>query len=318
MRITLLDKIVYFFILFSVLSIWAPSYTNAATADLLQAKKEAEAKGYIFFATHDEIVAAAKKEGKLVVRTELDPRNFEPLINGFKQKYAFITDVRLEEITGKEAFQRLILEIKSGQAKGSDITPLALDFATEYPPYLMKHDIAAMAKHGVLKIHLGMVHPSEKNIVSVTGAIAVVPYNKKLISEDKVPNKWEDFLKPEFKGKKFVLDIRPIREASLVPAWGLEKTLEFARKLAGQQPVWSSSSASRVNTAIAVGEYPLAFTSTFNAIKRTMDKDPTGNLNYKIIEPVPTRIVDQPSAVLSTAAHPDVALLWLEFLASPE
>ena len=183
---------------------------------------------------------------------------------------------------------------------------------------MKKYDILGMANHSVLKIDPRMIHPVRRNVMGVLSTVTLVPYNKKLISEDKVPAKWEEFLKPEFKGKKFVLDIRPIREASLVPAWGLEKTLEFARKLAGQQPVWSSSSASRVNTAIAVGEYPLAFTSTFNAIKRTMDKDPTGNLNYKIIEPVPTRIVDQPSAILSTAAHAHVALLWLEFLASPE
>ena len=317
MKTTILTKVVGSLAI-HLLLIAAGARAIAATPALLQAKKEAEAKGYIFFATHDEIVAAARKEGKLVVRTELEPRNFEPLINGFKQKYPFITDVRLEDIPNTEAHQRSLLEIRSGQAKGLDITPLALDFATEYPPHLMKHDVAGMAKHGVLKIHLGMIHPGERNIVSVTGAITVVPYNRKLISEDKVPNKWDDFLKPEFKGKKFVLDIRPIREASLVPAWGLERTLEFARKLAAQQPVWSSSSASRVNTAIVAGEYPLAFTSTFNAIKRTMDKDRTGSLNYKIIEPVPTRIVDQPSAILNTANHPHAALLWLEFLASPE
>jgi ABC-type Fe3+ transport system substrate-binding protein len=37
----------------------------------------------------------------------------------------------------------------------------------------------------------------------------VVAYNKNLISPDKVPNRWEDFLKPEFKERKFVVDMRP-------------------------------------------------------------------------------------------------------------
>ena len=316
MKTTILTKVVGSLAI-HLLLIVAGARAIAATPALLQAKKEAEAKGYIFFATHDEIVAAARKEGKLVVRTELDPRNFEPLINGFKQKYPFITDVRLEDIPNTEAHQRSLLEIRSGQAKGLDITPLALDFATEYPPHLMKHDVAGMAKHGVLKIHLGMIHPGERNIVSVTGAITVVPYNRKLISEDKVPNKWDDFLKPEFKGKKFVADIRPLREAGLVPAWGLERTLEFARKLAAQQLVWASG-ATRMNTVIAIGEYPLGLSSTFSAVKRAMDKDRTGSLNYKIIEPVPTRVVDHPSGILRMADHPHAALLWLEFLASPE
>jgi ABC-type Fe3+ transport system substrate-binding protein len=47
-----------------------------------------------------------------------------------------------------------------------------------------------------------------------------------------VPNQWEDFLKPEFRGRKFVMDIRPISLAVTVPAWGLEKTVEFARRIA--------------------------------------------------------------------------------------
>jgi hypothetical protein len=49
-----------------------------------------------------------------------------------------------------------------------------------------------------------------------------------------------------------------------------------------------------------------------------MHKDPTANLRYKLVEPVPTRIIDDISGVLTTAEHPHSALLWLEFLASPE
>ncbi|MBI2987336.1 MAG: hypothetical protein HYY45_11270 [Deltaproteobacteria bacterium] len=37
---------------------------------------DAEAKGYIFFTTHDEIVALAKKEGKLRVMIVLERPNF--------------------------------------------------------------------------------------------------------------------------------------------------------------------------------------------------------------------------------------------------
>jgi iron(III) transport system substrate-binding protein len=181
----------------------------------------------------------------------------------------------------------------------------------------MKHDILSMAKHGVLKIDPRMVHPGERNIVGVTSIISAAAYNRKLISEDKVPNKWQDFLKPEFKGKKFVLDIRPVQIAGLVPAWGLEGTLDFARKLAAQQPVWGRG-GTRLNTVVARGEYSLYCCSSFGSVRRAMGKDPTGNLSYKIVEPVPTRIVDDAAAILNTASHPHAALLWFEFLASSE
>ena len=134
----------------------------AAAPSILQAKKEAQAKGYIFFTTHDEIVAMAKKERKLGVVTGLEAANFKPLINGFKQKYSFLNDIQIREISGTEAFQRFILEMKAGKSRDWDITDASLDFANEYMPYLMKYDILGMAKHGVLKIDPRIIHSAAK------------------------------------------------------------------------------------------------------------------------------------------------------------
>jgi ABC-type Fe3+ transport system substrate-binding protein len=39
---------------------------------------------------------------------------------------------------------------------------------------------------------------------------------------------------------------------------------------------------------------------------------------YKIVEPVPIRVVSRIDGVLRMAEHPYAALLWLEFHASPE
>src|SRR3990172_12786580 len=110
MRISVRSKIVVSCDLFLLLML-ATAHAGAASPSLLQAKKEAEAKGYIFFTTHDEIAAMAKKEGKLRVSSGLQSQIFKPLINTFKQKYPFIPDVYVEEIRGRDAQQRFILEI---------------------------------------------------------------------------------------------------------------------------------------------------------------------------------------------------------------
>ena len=136
MTITVPVKIACFLILFLLL-VFAPTHANAASSTLLKAKAEAEAKGYTFFSTHDEIVALAKKEGQLKVAIDLKTPNFKPWISAFKQKYPFITDIRIEEITGAEAHQRFILEMKSGQVKGWDTVHIPIDFFREYPPYLI-------------------------------------------------------------------------------------------------------------------------------------------------------------------------------------
>jgi len=183
---------------------------------LLKAKQEAESKGFIFLASKDEIVAKAKKEGKLHVVSSLEMENLKPVSEAFKKKYPFI-DIRAEEIAGTDTYQRMLLEMKSGTASGWDVNYLTTDFYDDYFPYQKKFDVLGMAQQGVLQIPVGMIDPVNRNIVSYTTNTQVVTYNKKLISEDKVPNTWEDFLKPEFKGRKFLVDIRPQEVANLVP-----------------------------------------------------------------------------------------------------
>jgi ABC-type Fe3+ transport system substrate-binding protein len=287
----------------------------SAAPALLKAKQEAEAKGYIFEINRDDIVAKAKKEGKLKVFASLDAATIKGLNAAFRKKYPFI-DAQAEEIAGTDTYQRMILEMKSGTAKGWDINYLTTDFYDEYLPHQKKVDILGMVQHGIIQIPVQMVDPGNRNIAALSSNVQVVAYNKKLISAEKVPNTWEDFLKPEFSGRKFVADIRPQEIASLVPAWGLEKTVDFSKKLAAQKPVWVRGH-SRTIAAMAGGEYAMLIGSNLKTIKSAIDKNPTGSLDFKVLEPVPVRLSEH-QGIFMKADHPYAALLWLEFLATPE
>jgi iron(III) transport system substrate-binding protein len=299
-----------------LLSHGLPAAVLAAAGPALQkAKQESESKGFIFETSRDEIVAKAKKEGKLRVLTSLENESLKPVSEAFKKKYPFI-DLRAEEISGTDTYQRVILEMKAGTASGWDVNYLTTDYYDDYFPYLKKFDVLGMAQHGVLQIPTGMIDPTNRNIISYTTNTQIVAYNKQMIADANLPNTWEDFLKPEFKGKKFVVDIRPQEVANLIPAWGLEKTLQFARAIAAQNPIWIRGH-SRTIAAMAAGEYAMLLGANLNATKRAMDKDRMGVLNYKVVEPVPIRIADH-EAVYVKAASPYAGLLWLEFVGGPE
>ena len=67
--------------------IWLVGRGFAGDASLPKAKQEAETKGYLFETRHDEIVAKAKKEGKLKVFSALDAqRTLRELSDRFKMK----------------------------------------------------------------------------------------------------------------------------------------------------------------------------------------------------------------------------------------
>ena len=111
-------------------------------------------------------------------------------------------------------------------------------------------------------------------------------------------------------------DPRPTEIAALVPAWGLEKTLDFARKLVAQEPVWVSG-GSRAVASLLAGEYPMAIGQNFRSVRRSQLKDRTGTIAYKMLEPIPVR-PSESLAILATSSRPHAALLWLEFQASAE
>ncbi|HWP57668.1 MAG TPA: ABC transporter substrate-binding protein [Candidatus Acidoferrales bacterium] len=288
-----------------------------AVADpaLLKAKSEAEAKGYIFETSRDDILAKARKEGRVKILSGWGRDLFPYLREAFKKKYPFI-DVHIEETAGIDAAQRNTLEVKSGGARGWDIVNNHPDFYSEMAPHFKKFDILGMARHGILGIPLPMIDPVNRNIIEVGSQVQVLAFNKKLIAPEKVPASWQGLLGPEFKEKKFALDMRPTQIASLIPAWGLEKTIEFARKLAAQNPIWVRGGERNV-TSVASGEFQVFLAPNYSTVRRAQAKDPTRALDFKVLEPVPTRLSKSPG-LLAVAEHPYAALLWLEFEASPE
>jgi hypothetical protein len=264
----------------ALVSSGAPAASDPA---LIKAKQEAESKGYLFSSSHDEIVARAKKEGKLRATSSLGDEARKAMWDAFRAEYPFL-DVQVDDLGG-EAVERWLLELKAGLTRGWDANhiPDQLYVNNELSLYQKKFDILGMAKAGVLGIPPQIVDPVMRNIVVITSNLQVVAYNNKLVAAEQVPDSWEGFLKPEFKGRKFVLEIDGADVAGLIPAWGLERTLDFARKLAGQQPIWNRG-ASRILVSMIAGEFALFLAPNFHTVKRAQDKDRSGVLAYKILE----------------------------------
>ena len=287
----------------------------AESAALQKAKTEAEAKGYLFLTSHDEIVARAKKEGSLNIVTSWEAETVAKLIELFKKKYPFVNVAKSEDLTGTDGAQRFLLELKSGK-RDWDLTQIPTDFYDEYVPYAKKFDIVGMGAHGVLKIPRDMIDGNNRKVVSLGTSFCVIAFNKKLRAPANTPNSWEDFVKPEYKGRKFVLDLRPKCHAALVPAMGKEWVLEYAKKIGAQTPVWSRG-FSRGITAIKTGEQDLHGGIYWFTAMRAIREDRTDTIGMKIIEPVGAWY-SEIQAVLEGGQNPYTALLWLEFEASPE
>jgi ABC-type Fe3+ transport system substrate-binding protein len=293
------------------------THSNVLAASLPDAAtKSKQEEKYISLSNHDEIVAGAKTEGRLRLLGTLNSNVYKMMISAFRSRYPFVTDVYVEDITGNEAKQRFLLELKAGRAPDWDIFDITPDFWNEYLPFVKRFDILGMAIQKVLAIPAPMIDPKNRNIVSTGSSIFVVGYNRKLLAEEKVPRSWEDFLKPEFKGRKFMVDALPRGFASLAAGLGEKAAVHYAERIAAQEPVWTLGQ-SRSLTAIVAGEQAMLHFAYYHTCQRAAKKDSGGSLECKVIEPVPVRIQEF-AAVNNTAPRPYTGLLWLEFQASPE
>lgn len=275
----------------------------------------AASDGYQMVGSHGEIVAKAKKEAKLNVISSLDAGTFKPMMQSFAKKYPFI-EVRMQEIGGPEALQRFLLELKAGTVKDFDTSEASSEFFLEFAAHAMKMDFLNMAQKGILGFNPQMVDPESRAVVAVASSICSIAYNKNRLAPNAVPDKWEDFLKPEFKGRKFIADIRPQCMASMMAGMGEEWVIKYARQIKEQQPVWLRGNA-RAMGALASGEQALHQMTFYNSCVEASRKEPTQSLVCKILEPTPVYLREN-QFILKNAPHPHAALLFIEHMASRE
>jgi hypothetical protein len=287
----------------------------AASADVGKAKKAAEAKGFVFETSHDAIVSRAKAEGKLRILSSYAPEAYRSMIDLMKKRYPFL-DIQAEELAGPEAQQRFLLELKAGTVKDWDVVAATPAIYNEFIPESKKFDILGMAEQGVLAIDPRMIDPDNRRVVAISSNLCSTAYNRNRISADKVPNTWEDFLKPEFKGEKFIVEIRATCLAGLAAGLGEDWVNDYARKIAAQKPIWARGATAALTRTIA-GDYALHHMTNYNSCMRAAAKDRTGSLVCKIVQPASVRLMDT-EFVIRTAPHPYAGLLWIETEVSPE
>ena len=295
----------------------SPQFGTAASAPaqrLVEQRKAEAAKREMIYLTKEELVEGAKKEGRVVVHPGMDETSIPDLVSAFKKRYPFLKEVIGARITGIPAAQREVLEMVSGQARVDSFSPHSTHWS-EYAKHklILRYDLKTMAADGQFIVPAGMIDDSGFMIWTATnqGAIA---YNAK-VGPEAFSKGWDSCLDPAQAGK-FTVDTKPNVLAWLVPAWGEEKVLSYARKLKGNKPIWNRGTTSAL-TKLAAGEYDFICGAYAHTAQRLLKKDPTLAIKLMIPDPFPVTFND-PNAIYARAQSPHAGLLWMEFLASNE
>jgi iron(III) transport system substrate-binding protein len=264
-----------------------------------------------FGKTYQEIVALAKKEGKVrYAASFVDVPKFEKSFGRmFKEKFG--VSVEYELIQGMESRERIMLELMAGRI---DYDLLAL-----VPEVLVAYNKSGVVDgpfdwNGLFGVDPTNISP-DRNMVTGGATVFCFAYNPALVSKASVPRRWEDLLDPAWKGK-FVVVTRPQAFIGLYPHWGKKKTLDYCRALAANNPVWMSTFGHALNAVVA-GEFPLLIGANTSDIHNRLERDPATKLDFQLPTELPVNNYLH-SFVIKKCKYPNAALLLGGWLTSPE
>src|SRR4051812_27883563 len=252
------------------------------------------------------LVQRAKQEGTVVLYTSLAPTESKPLAEAFEKKYG--VKVELWRALSDKVVQRVITE---GQARrntvdvvetnGPEMEMIAREklFSTFESPYLADLPPQAVPKH-----HLWM--PDRLNFF-------VVGFNTDKVKRSEIPATYEGFLDPKWKGRLGIEATDSEWMGALLQEWGEARANDFMRKLAAQQPSLRKGHV-LLAQLVASGEIPVALTM-YQANVLSLKKK-GAPIDFVPVQPVVAR--PQGIGVARDAPHPAAALLFVDFVLSPE
>jgi iron(III) transport system substrate-binding protein len=252
------------------------------------------------------LVERAKQEGRVVLYTSLAPTESKPLADAFEKKYG--VKVELWRALSDKVVQRVVTE---GQARrhavdvvetnGPEMEMLAREklLAEFHSPHLADLPPAAIPAHRTW-------FPDRLNFF-------VVGYNTAKVQRSEIPATYEGFADPKWKGRIGLEATDAEWMATLIKTWGEAKGMEFFRKLSAMKPDMRKGHV-LLAELIAAGEVPVGLTMYNSNIVSLKRKG--APIDFVPVQPVAAR--PQGIGVARNAPHPNAALLFADFVLSPE
>lgn len=254
--------------------------------------------------TWDEVVAAAKDEGKISFYSVMPGAQNDRLQKAFDKAYPEI-DLQILRGAG-ELTGRIDAEVKSG----SDGADVFLFSDTNW--FATRGDILANVDGPNLE---GWNKDSwavpEKSIIP-----SAYPYSMIVWNTEKFPEgfkEWDDLLAPEVKG---TLGLRTDVTTSLAGYLDFfEENLgdDYLTKLGQQSPSFYPS-AVPMTQSVASGEIGVANTSTPSVVKEMQDQ----GAPVKSMIPSPSYWIEWGAGILNKTKRPNASRVLMDFIMSPE
>jgi iron(III) transport system substrate-binding protein len=248
----------------------------------------------------------ARAEGTLTFYTSMATTESGPLAQAFEKKYG--VKVQLWRALSENVLQRALTEARAGR-RSMDVVETN---ATELEALAREQVLAPFDSPYVADLPAWAV-PAHRRWLGDRANLWVTAYNTAKLKPAELPTTLEEFAEPKWKGRLSLEATDSDWMFGVVEFMGEAKGLELFRKLAALKPEMRKGHI-LVAQLVAAGELPICLTA-YSANAESI-KAKGGPIDWLPVEPLVGRA--QAVALANNAPHPHAALLFADFILSPE
>jgi iron(III) transport system substrate-binding protein len=263
-------------------------------------------------AADDALIAAAKREGKVLWYTTLIVNQaIRPLKDAFEKKYP---GIELQYVRADESptAAKIMAEAQAGRVQADVFDGLS--------------NMMPLRRAGVLSPYIpsgaGLIPADMKDKDGYWIAILLYVFspgiNTTLVSKERVPKTYQDLLDPAWRGK---MAWNPGSMAGAIgfvgatlTSMGEARGMAYLKALSGQRIVNIEASSRAILDQVIAGEYPMGL-MMFNH-HTVISAQKGAPSDWVKLEPVPVAL--DAVGILKDAPHPNAARLLVDFLTSED
>jgi iron(III) transport system substrate-binding protein len=266
-------------------------------------------------ANYADTIAAAKKEGKVVIYSTTDTAAAKALIDDFKALYPGIS-VEYNDMNSTEVYNRFISEHAAGGGSADVLWSSSMDLQIK----LVSDGNALAYASPEIKSVPGWAVWKNEAFGTTYEPIAIV-YNKRLLTGDEVPQSHADMVRvftqkaDKVKGKVTTYDIEKSGVGFMLITQDSKQNpqfWDFAKALGSAGPRFQSSSGTMMER-ISSGENVLGFNIFSSYALLRAKKDPSIGI---VLPKDYTLVMSRVMFISKTAKNPNAAKLWTDYILS--
>jgi iron(III) transport system substrate-binding protein len=254
----------------------------------------------------ERLIAKAREEGTLTFYTSMATTESGPLAQAFEKKYG--VKVQLWRALSENVLQRALTEARGGRRSMDVVETNAPEVEA-----LAREQVVAQFDSPSLADLPPWAIPSHRRWFGDRANLWVVGYNTGKVKREELPATLEGFADPRWKGRLSLEATDSDWMYGVASFMGEARGLDFFRKLAALKPEMRKGHV-LVAQLVAAGELPLCLTIYSGNADSIKAKG--GPIDWAVVEPLVGR--PQAIAVAANAPHPHAALLFADFVLSPE